>query len=763
MGIATGLIALATLGADGPAGAAPAPIIAQVRFLEMDGLSWRSELHAKLEPVARRGGATIWTAGREVVPALLERSAGTVEVPKVTADAGSPARIATATSRPYVARVNRMGDGPVGHASRVAFVPEIDAVPDGIRLQFAGRPVDQGVFARVAIEETRLLRLHDVSLREGIKPKDEAIKPAEIRPQYQVPEVAIDRVEGEWLIPSDGVLIVSLGVRSGAGATGEPSVRERLALVEAAPRADSDASYPVPTSLPPCPPRTAARFESYPPSLARPTITAGIVPPEARHLLKDPAGPLPPQVIALALALSSPTAPPGGTVPVIHPMPQVPGRGLPQGFDSRGVPVLPTLPEDPAEGQAVDESSEPRPTPQARPQAPSQVPDGLSRRYEITPDGPGRARLRSEEGQTKLTAGSILVDSHRQVEACCDQPWPSQKPTVDVVLTFGPIRLRVSKGAAGPASCPPPGPQGDCLSASSKLGVRPIDARRDAAHAARIPSADLEVIRHRDDHGERLGLDFDFQFPAAVPSMHVAAPRPVVARTWRPALSDAEWSAISEQIRLALEFADRTASRGEPLPHCIFDARIAPTGGSVGKRISIYIDGSPGPRKDDEATRTKAEVRETPGPSAERHTAPPCCDPGGEPCCEAPATSSCPAPPPCPAVGQSNGPEAWCLTLTEAIQIGLDNCEIVRTCGLEADQVDAPEDEATAFASFASTPLKAKGQGGLAVGVCAQLPGVIFRVDGEGTIGNPTSITVPLAPFLGVKVDIWSRPAAEVR
>ena len=37
----------------------------QIEFLEMDGLGWRSSLHPQLQPVARQGTATVWTAPRE--------------------------------------------------------------------------------------------------------------------------------------------------------------------------------------------------------------------------------------------------------------------------------------------------------------------------------------------------------------------------------------------------------------------------------------------------------------------------------------------------------------------------------------------------------------------------------------------------------------------------------------------------------------------------------------------------------------------------
>ena len=51
----------------------------------------------------------------------------------------------------------------------------------------------------------------------------------------QVPEISQAKVEGEWLIPNNGVLIVSLGVKTVADDEGKAVVRERVAVIEANP------------------------------------------------------------------------------------------------------------------------------------------------------------------------------------------------------------------------------------------------------------------------------------------------------------------------------------------------------------------------------------------------------------------------------------------------------------------------------------------------------------------------------------------------
>ena len=57
---------------------------------------------------------------------------------------------------------------------------------------------------------------------------DEASKVA-----LEVPEIGSQEIAGEWLIPNDGILLVSFGPHTVADKDGKAVVRERLAIVEA--------------------------------------------------------------------------------------------------------------------------------------------------------------------------------------------------------------------------------------------------------------------------------------------------------------------------------------------------------------------------------------------------------------------------------------------------------------------------------------------------------------------------------------------------
>ena len=230
MSIASGLISLALLGAGGPVAPDAPPLVSQVQILEMRGLDWRSQTREARQRIARQGPATIWVAGREVVPGLVQSST-------VVATIGSPApEMSHHVSRAYVAELKRIADGPVNEATRVAFQPELDAVQDGFQAKLTGRTLDQGVLATVLLDESRLVALHTSASTETLRGEtDTPGDDQKVTSQIQVPEVHTCHVEGEWLIPHGDVLLVSLGVHSVTDAKGHAEPHERLAVIEMKP------------------------------------------------------------------------------------------------------------------------------------------------------------------------------------------------------------------------------------------------------------------------------------------------------------------------------------------------------------------------------------------------------------------------------------------------------------------------------------------------------------------------------------------------
>lgn len=246
MGIAIGLLAWTLAAAGGaepaspPAAAAPAEISYRVRILDMKGLEWRSAFYHRMQPAAQQGAASIWTMDTAHLGELLQAAENVVQAPKVQVASGSPAVLFSQNgTRRYTSQVKRLADAPAGHATRVAFLPKAGTVEEGMRVRVSGRPLDQGVLAIIDIEETRFAALHTVSIKDGVVAKMPSGRTTEVTTQYEVPEIDRGQVHGEWLIPTDGLLVVSAGTHTMADEEGKAILRERVTVIEAEPVAAS--------------------------------------------------------------------------------------------------------------------------------------------------------------------------------------------------------------------------------------------------------------------------------------------------------------------------------------------------------------------------------------------------------------------------------------------------------------------------------------------------------------------------------------------
>jgi hypothetical protein len=339
MNIVVGLLGALLVGAEGVPKPA-SPIRYQVRVYEMEGLDWRGSLYARLQPVARQGSATIWTASRDLGKPLAECAARLVIAPQILGQSDSLTQFSQRTNRRIASRWTRHADGPVDHAVAVAYTPEFEDLGDGCQFAFLGRKLDQGVLAKVVVEDVRVAAVHRVMLTETVQAAHHEGSDGTVRPKLEVPEVVKARVEGEWLIPSDGILLVSLGANTAADGQGKAVVRERLVLIEA----DTNLTQTRRDATP-----------SDPGMMARRTYTSGTWSAPA-------ALPLP---LAPARMFMKPS--PDEAKPLPMPVPAAPSRSLPLGRAADGSPVpLPPLPEEPIPPTSLPDTSEPCATPQSR-------------------------------------------------------------------------------------------------------------------------------------------------------------------------------------------------------------------------------------------------------------------------------------------------------------------------------------------------------------------------------------------------------------
>jgi len=242
----------------------PDPVIAfEIREITVASPDWRGKMLARLEPIARQEGSAVWAIDRSALVDLLTYCQGDArcsvgQSPKMVAKVGEPARMTNETSHKYVAHLKRVSDGAPNEGTHIAFVPEIGEVHDGVRVSVASsRLQGQVLFAKVAIEQNQVLSFLTTTYKESIRPKEaekqkadaEVVKTSlldRIRPEpsgtyaingtIQVPEVASRRIEGEWLIPSDGALLVSMGPTTRRDKTLlKQAYQERLIAITARP------------------------------------------------------------------------------------------------------------------------------------------------------------------------------------------------------------------------------------------------------------------------------------------------------------------------------------------------------------------------------------------------------------------------------------------------------------------------------------------------------------------------------------------------
>ena len=214
------------------------PVVAfEIREIRAGSPDWRAKLMPRLRTVARHEGTAAWLLDQAGYQELIEYlqddpHSNLLQAPKLTAHVGDPARMTNEETVQYVAALKRETQGPPNQPTGLAFVPQVDKIHSGVRVSILSSQINgSSLQARVVIEENRLLAFHTTTYREEVVPKSDPevaqasflsrLNPnhgphaAGITGTIQVPEVDSRRIEGYWLIPSDGALLVSLGPRGG--------------------------------------------------------------------------------------------------------------------------------------------------------------------------------------------------------------------------------------------------------------------------------------------------------------------------------------------------------------------------------------------------------------------------------------------------------------------------------------------------------------------------------------------------------------------
>lgn len=241
---------------------APPRVAFEVREIRVASPEWRGSLLARLEPVARQEGAAVWAIDPQGLAELLKYCQGdarceVVQAPRMLANVGEPTRMTNETAHKYVAHLRRGSDGPPGEGTHIAFVPEVDEVHDGLRVSvLSSRLRGPVLFARLVVEQNQVLSMLNATYSEKLRSKTPVKENADtgavkasllerLRPEHagatalnsvvQVPEVISRRIEGEWLVPSEGALLVSMGPTTRRDKGLRSAYQERLVAITARP------------------------------------------------------------------------------------------------------------------------------------------------------------------------------------------------------------------------------------------------------------------------------------------------------------------------------------------------------------------------------------------------------------------------------------------------------------------------------------------------------------------------------------------------
>ena len=245
------------------------------RFIEMSGLAWRSELHRRLKPLARRGPCTVWAVDDATLREVARRGKF-IQAPRVTAFQDAKASVFNPTEKTigsYAVYVNQFKEtpGPFKLDGKFQYdpapiqaqtgsnpdlpprineqdqakglkLPDVDEqeIRGGVQVHLRGHRTDEGILVHAEIESCEILRVLAIPVPAKVLIGDQMVERSLF---VAVPETIQSHFEGEWVVPNETTLIVGLGIHQFPTEGTQPEIRERLVAFK-----PSKADFPPPTA-----------------------------------------------------------------------------------------------------------------------------------------------------------------------------------------------------------------------------------------------------------------------------------------------------------------------------------------------------------------------------------------------------------------------------------------------------------------------------------------------------------------------------------
>ena len=395
MGVALGWVAaaLAAAGGGSPPEDQKPEITYRVRTVEVRGLAWRE---SGLKPVVQHNAVSVWTSPDDFLDRLpADAKAVAAEPVEAKGPALGPVHVTTRKNHDFVTQVVWKGKGK-------APKPVTESVREGVAATIVGRALDQGVLAKVVIDDVDVRSVHTLG---APAPKPAA---SQARHSHEGGKPAVVTVSVTASMDAD---CEAKACDAKADAQACPLPSKAVAIVsqcqDQAKSACCDAEKPACCDESKAKTDDAARRTSFVPETPQvqiPEVGRGaaagewlipdgevlivafgphtVADAEGKAVVREHLAVISAEVAEDATdAVATPPPPQAGIEPAFRPagearpeaprtaaaLPELPSRTLPQGIHADGTPApLPTLPEDEAPATAADESAEPRPTPQTR-------------------------------------------------------------------------------------------------------------------------------------------------------------------------------------------------------------------------------------------------------------------------------------------------------------------------------------------------------------------------------------------------------------
>ena len=195
-----------------------------VCFIEMDGLKWREKVADRLEVLEQVDSQTVWTVPSNKVAEEIRSMAAVMTLsPKVTTFHRATAFIQAEETLNYVASVK-----PIHEGDGVAFFPKVQELKYGGKVDISGTIKPDGILTKAVVKDRHLMGIETSIIKAH--PKNDPSHT--INGTYQIPQLVKSEISGEWFVPTDGALVMSLGTHTETGRFGFSKIRERLVIIE---------------------------------------------------------------------------------------------------------------------------------------------------------------------------------------------------------------------------------------------------------------------------------------------------------------------------------------------------------------------------------------------------------------------------------------------------------------------------------------------------------------------------------------------------